>query len=1574
MNVKKRVNRRYLILTVCLLLTILHFPPARANEPALLIPRGVTEIGDEAFRNAVSLDHVVIPDTVRRIGEHAFAGSDLIHITVPSSVKEIAENAFEGCENFSVSAPAGSYAESWFISHRAARVEPLAESADAGQFTFREIGGTGNRAITGYLGTATDIVIPTATPDGDPVTTIDRYAFRDSGITSVIIPEGITEISDRAFLNAENLSGPIVLPSTLKLLGTNAFLNCKIDGIVYVPKGVTVPSNLEKQMGNGTDPCAWQQYTVLEDGCVSLGAIKGTVAAHIDIPGYLNGRKVVSIGSAAFSAVQTDSVTVPGTVRTIGQHAFSRCSLKSISLPETLTGIGTGAFFLSGLTGVVELPKGIRHLAREVFAYCTGITEIRLPEGLLTIGDEAFRDCSSLASVQFPDSLETIGYGAFSRCYGLTGDLVFSPHVKAIGPSAFSQCTRLTALHFPKELQTIGDSAFQQCDGLTGTLAFGEGLISIGDSAFAFCGGITGLTFASAEKLETIGAEAFRDCTSLTGALYFEKGLRRIGNYAFNGCEALTGPLSFSDGLLYIGDYAFSGCPGMASELKLPDSLEVIGSCAFAYTSVSGEVHFPQNLIFIGSSAFAHSGISGSLSFGPNLETIGEDCFSQCEKLTGTVSFESVKRIEEGAFAGLKLQGSLKLPEGLEFIGGSAFYNTSFTGALILPDSVTEIGSSAFVGGSYSGRLHLPENLIKIGIGAFSGLEELTGPLSLPRNLTRIGYGAFRGCSGLTGNLIIPEHITVIEKETFSKCTGMTGSLWLPDGLEEIGDRAFYQCGFSGTLTLPAGLRMIGEYAFCENSGLTGDLILPDNARFLKYAFAKTGFTGRLVLPKNYEGSTDNSGWEGAFSDTGFTSLYTGPYMTELHDFQVGDYHGYPGPFSGIKGPIPVYRANPDMKLTFFTHHFSEEQVYDTNYYGSTDTRLPETVPSNYPHLSLSCRAEPSGEDDIWLLSVTLTNKGDSYNENLPTIIAKAPRIEIRTDGTYTTAFEYDADHPAVQSGIRCRDLDFDESDTVVLRVSDQRGFLRGLLPLSPKMKIIISASAGDGQYLASKEYTFEPTDRHHKLQQYNETNSTYDFRFDCKQILDHENGFSDRKVSVEGDLLVRSDTRWIQSTLEVQGDLIISDGACMSIGEDSDIRVNGNVLVRDGTLNVTGGSLTVSSRKVLGVEVGGKLEISRDGAMKMSGGSVQTDTFLFLSSSKASTLSSGSVRVMETADLSGHFRADAGLTLRLSGRKLRSDKGASAGTLVIDHDLKDLDWTKGISSFLSAAKLVTTSEALKTLEEDAKSLVGILGDLFGDVAGLADDKLSPESIWQLTLKTLLPGGQSKAEWDQYAYTALQEWSKAAADQENLKVNTLQDFLKNLQSANREYSSSSLKNKEGRRFSATVKPLGAMNIGESVPAGCGTLHLILPDGKQLDYIFSMTKKGGNQAYGAWLGEVRKEYCKQLNDSMSKALKGTPFIGTYVSAAYKIYASALFENKSLYQIAGAVCGTASAAKMEKLFSGLKEYLELYQDLHTFAENAKSVSKLWGGSKESGFAVDEARVKDGLDLVEKIIRAE
>ncbi len=298
------------------------------------------------------------------------------------------------------------------------------------------------------------------------VTSIGDYTFSYcSGLTSITIPNSVTEIDGSAFKNCSGLTS-VTIPKFVSSIGNNAFNSCNNLSTVYFN---AINCNY---MGNTTDP----------------------VFAYCDnLSTVLIGDSVIIIPDAAFYRCSgLTSITIPSSLISIGKSAFYRCSsLTSITIPNSVISIDNNAFqYCSGLTSFT-IPDSITLIDTLVFNYCSGLTSITIPNSVTSICQAAFHGCTGLTSVTISNSVTSIGSSAFASCIGLNS-IVIPNSVTSIGAYAFSNCNGLITITIPDSINTIANNTFNNCRNLT-SLNIPSLCDTIESMAFSQCVGLTSI-------------------------------------------------------------------------------------------------------------------------------------------------------------------------------------------------------------------------------------------------------------------------------------------------------------------------------------------------------------------------------------------------------------------------------------------------------------------------------------------------------------------------------------------------------------------------------------------------------------------------------------------------------------------------------------------------------------------------------------------------------------------------------------------------------------------------------------------------------------------------------------------------------------------------------------------------------------------------------------------------------------------------------------------------------------------------------------------------------------------------
>ena len=201
---------------------------------------------------------------------------------------------------------------------------------------------------------------------------------------SFAVPESVTEILAGAFSECGLKS--VVLPENLKTLGNKAFYNCTS------LESVTIPSQIDV-IGQS---CF--------EGCTSLKTVT-----------FGDGLKTIS-QRAFYGCSSIEELVLPNKVRTIGKYAFSRCtSLRKITFPASVA-IVEGEY-LDGCTSLeTVVTSSTAAVKSNVFKNLDSLTTVYLADGMGAVNVNALSNLPNLEEVYIAKSVGVISMGAFTNC------------------------------------------------------------------------------------------------------------------------------------------------------------------------------------------------------------------------------------------------------------------------------------------------------------------------------------------------------------------------------------------------------------------------------------------------------------------------------------------------------------------------------------------------------------------------------------------------------------------------------------------------------------------------------------------------------------------------------------------------------------------------------------------------------------------------------------------------------------------------------------------------------------------------------------------------------------------------------------------------------------------------------------------------------------------------------------------------------------------------------------------------------------------------------------------------------
>ena len=458
-----------------------------------------TTIGAEAFMNS-SIRDVDLFDSVTDIGARAFAGcAQLEELTLPDSLTTIGEGALDGltglkklvvkCDPALI--PAGVFANMPNLS------EVTIESGAVPAHMFEGSGVTTLTLGAGVTEIGESAFANTALNAADltNVTVVGTGAFANTALTSIDLPQA-ADVGDGAF---EGSALESVRLSASASVGERAFANTKLKQLVIPTAGSFPLSAVEgtsaelRLPADATDDqlAAWNETLsrpwydpMLREGEASKFVkmpFEPTPAGNFEFDPE-TGLISAYIGTDVDVVVprEIDGVTVVGFAN---YNAFDSCHDYTDSSVETNR---TEWVHLRTLV----LPETIRELPDMMLAYCQQLETFVCYAPLETTGGNQFMLCRSLNNVIFVNGVREIGNYAFDSA-GPLGNLYFGEHLVKIGQQAFN-FAGLTS--FVADAESVEYGAFAECQSLT-SLHFTDKVRLFGENCIINCPNLSEICF-----------------------------------------------------------------------------------------------------------------------------------------------------------------------------------------------------------------------------------------------------------------------------------------------------------------------------------------------------------------------------------------------------------------------------------------------------------------------------------------------------------------------------------------------------------------------------------------------------------------------------------------------------------------------------------------------------------------------------------------------------------------------------------------------------------------------------------------------------------------------------------------------------------------------------------------------------------------------------------------------------------------------------------------------------------------------------------------------------------------------
>lgn len=377
-------------------------------------------VGEYMFDKAKSLISLVLPSTIQKIESYSIQNCDnLATITIPELCTEVETSGIYSNKNLS-SIHIGKSLEKFESMNGNMCPALKIITVDSNNNNFVSVDGILYSKNMDVLYKYPSGKMETSFEIPSSVKKIDNYAFSNTLIENITMPNGLEKINTGAFDGCKKLCS-VEIPHTVKEIGMFAFENCAKITNVVIPDQVSKLKSFafgycvnlrEVNIGASVNDIDGSSFI----GCTSLQSfiVSRDNNSYTSEGGILYSKDLTKLVRCPL-ALYSDEMILGDDILVIESYAFQNCkNIKKFRLPEGLKEIGCSAFDKCTMEAI-NVPNSVEMIDMFAFQNCTNLKNFAIPTSTNDIPTFMLANCDSLEYLYIHKDVSHIDLYAFAH-------------------------------------------------------------------------------------------------------------------------------------------------------------------------------------------------------------------------------------------------------------------------------------------------------------------------------------------------------------------------------------------------------------------------------------------------------------------------------------------------------------------------------------------------------------------------------------------------------------------------------------------------------------------------------------------------------------------------------------------------------------------------------------------------------------------------------------------------------------------------------------------------------------------------------------------------------------------------------------------------------------------------------------------------------------------------------------------------------------------------------------------------------------------------------------------------------